>query len=454
MPGSRILRFDHALTPEGWQRDVAVAISPDGTIASVDAGSTDGEHIAGAAIPGVANLHCHAFQRAFAGLTEQAGLSDDSFWTWRERMYAFLSRMEPEDAEAVAAFAYMEMLESGFTTVAEFHYLHHRPDGSTYANPAEMAVRHVAAADETGIGLTMLPVFYAHGGFGGTPATPGQRRFINTPDGFARLVEKTAEACAGRPGMRVGIAPHSLRAVTPAELRIIDTLLPAAPRHVHVSEQTKEVEDCLAAHGVTPIRLLADSIELTERWCLIHATHATPEELTLIATTGAVAGLCPITEANLGDGVFPAAAFQAQGGRYGVGSDSNVLISLVEELRILEYGQRLTARRRNVLAGRSESTGSRLFGQVLAGGAQACGSALFGMSAGAPADIVVLDTVLPEFTAATPGQFLDIWTFGFGGRAVTDVFTRGRHVVAGGRHRQRQRHASRFREVVKRLAEG
>jgi formimidoylglutamate deiminase len=445
------LRFDCALTPDGWQDDVAVVIDADGLIQSVAPAEGQGTRVRGAAIPGVGNLHSHAFQRAMAGRTERAGLSDDSFWTWREAMYGFLARMTPEDAEAVASFAYMEMLEAGFTAVGEFHYVHHQPDGRPYADPAEMLKRHAAAARSTGLGLTMLPVFYAHGGFGGQPPTDGQRRFVSSLDLFARIVEGAQALARTEPGLAVGLAPHSLRAVTPEEARALDQLLPAAPRHIHVSEQTREVADCLAVHGTTPIRLLADTFELDARWCLVHATHATEDELMLMARAGAVAGLCPVTEANLGDGVFPGQRFLAKGGRFGVGSDSNVLIGLADELRQFEYSQRLVERRRNVLAERGGSTGRRLFDAALAGGAQALGRRACGLMPGAPADIVVLDTALPELAGLESDALLDAFVFGMRRNAVRDVYAYGRQVVAEGRHVGRAHIEAGYRKAMQRL---
>jgi formimidoylglutamate deiminase len=451
MPATRTLRFDQALTPDGWRRDVAITFAGDGTISSVADGAVGGERISGIALPGVANLHCHAFQRAMAGLAERAGEGEDSFWSWRELMYRFLDRIAPDDAEAIAGLTYTEMLESGFTRVAEFHYLHHQPDGAPYANIAEMAERHFAAADTAGIGMTMLPVFYAHGGFGGAEPTPGQRRFICDLDRFGRIVEACSAGAARHAGARVGIAPHSLRAVTLDELRALDRLLPGAPRHIHVSEQMKEVDDCRARHGVTPIALLADTVNLDARWCLIHATHATDAEIGLMSRSQAVAGLCPVTEANLGDGAFRARTFMDRGGRFGVGSDSNVLIGLADELRQLEYSQRLAHRRRNVLADRGGSTARRLFDAALVGGAQACGMDACGLRAGAAADIVVLDAAMPELTARNGDAALDSFVFASRRNPVRDVFTRGRHVVRDGRHIARPAAEQAFAAALRRL---
>jgi formiminoglutamate deiminase len=311
-------------------------------------------------VPGLPNLHSHAFQRAMAGLTEHRGAERrnqeaDSFWTWREQMYRFVERLTPDDLEAIAACAYMEMLEAGFTWVAEFHYLHHQPDGRPYDNIAEMSERIVAAATDVGIGLTLLPVFYRQSGFLGQPATAAQRRFLNDRDSYARLMETQV------PVGRIGIAPHSLRALTLDDLSWAVEAWRGQPAHIHVSEQIREVEDCLAAHGRRPVELLMDTVEVDRHWCLVHATHADAGERARIAKAGAIVGLCPITEANLGDGLFDVPDFLAHDGRFGVGSDSNVRISAADELRTLEYGQRLIHRQRNVLGDPTRSTGRRLF---------------------------------------------------------------------------------------------
>ncbi|MFC3136502.1 formimidoylglutamate deiminase, partial [Microbaculum marinum] len=311
----RRLWFEHALLPDGWARSVAIGID-DGRIASVtpDAGRSGADAFDGAVVPGLANLHSHAFQRGMAGLTERRGpardgTGADSFWTWRETMYAFLARLGPEDVEAIAGQLYVEMLEAGFTSVGEFHYLHHAPDGSTYDDPAEMATRIAAAARATGIGLTLLPVFYQTGGFGGQPAGAGQRRFVNDADRFMDLVDRSRAATRHLPGAVVGIAPHSLRAVTPEALGEVVAASPDGPIHIHVAEQVREVEDCLAWSGQRPVEFLLEHQPVDGRWCLIHATHMLPGEVRDMAASGAVAGLCPITEANLGDGIFEGVAY-------------------------------------------------------------------------------------------------------------------------------------------------
>lgn len=443
------LHLETALMPDGWRRDVVIGIEH-GVIASVEKpGDKAAERVSGIVLPGLPNLHSHAFQRAMAGLTERRRSSDiDSFWTWREAMYHFVDRLDPDDLEAIAAFAYLEMLEAGFTQVAEFHYLHHQPDGRPYDAVNEMAQRIVAAANTVGIGLTLLPVLYRQGGFLGKPATPAQRRFLCDRDTYARLMETPV------PGGTIGIAPHSLRAVTLDDLRWASRAWPARPAHIHVAEQEREVADCLAAHGRRPIDLLLDTIESdTSRWCLVHATHADAAELKRMAAAKAVAGLCPITEANLGDGLFDAPAYLAADGRLGIGSDSLIRISAADELRTLEYGQRLTHRQRNVLGEPARSTGRRLFEAALAGGAQATDErALGGIAIGKRADLVVLDRAHPSLIAARDDSVLDGWLFAADNAAIKTVYCGGRVVVRDGHHIDRDRIGSRYAKTVAALA--
>ena len=446
------LWFETALLAGGWARNVRVSLAG-GRIDSLVAGadpSVDDER-GGVALPGLPNLHSHAFQRAMAGLTEARGDSADSFWSWRELMYRFVSRLEPDDVEAIAALAFMEMLETGFTRVGEFHYLHHDLNGRAYANPAEMGERIAAAAAETGIGLTLLPVFYAHAGFGGAAPTDGQRRFVTDPEGYGRLLEASRAALAGVPDAVVGVAPHSLRAVTRSELAAVSA--GAGPVHIHIAEQLREVDDCLAWSGARPVEWLMDNAAVDARWCLVHATHMTADETMRLARSGAVAGLCPITEANLGDGLFPAAAFMDAGGAIGVGSDSNVRIDASEELRLLEYGQRLTARARNVLAGApGASTGAVLYRRALAGGGQALGQpTACGLSEGSAADFVVLESAHPDLAGRSGDAILDAYVFAGGSRMVKEVWRAGCKVVEDGLHRARPRIVARYRQTLERL---
>jgi formimidoylglutamate deiminase len=450
------LFFDHALLPSGWARDVRVAVA-NGMIASVasDAARDGAEHTPGIAVPGVPNLHSHAFQRAMAGLAERRGPQADSFWTWREVMYRFLAQLSPDDVEAIAAFADMEMLEAGFTTVGEFHYLHHDVDGRPYADIGEMAARIAAASRDTGIGLTLLPSFYAYSGFGGAPPTDGQRRFINDPDRFLRLLERTRAIGAQLPGARVGIAPHSLRAVTPETLRTVCAACPDGPIHIHAAEQVKEVEESIAWLGARPVEWLIDNAAIDARWCLIHATHTTEGEVRAFAASGATAGLCPLTEASLGDGIFPGADYLAAGGAFGIGSDSNIQIDAAAELRQLEYAQRLAHRSRNVMTTHeSESTGRRLLTSAWHGGARALQQPIGAIAEGRRADIVVLDANHPDLAARRGDQWLDAWIFAAGRDAMRSVVAGGQKVVEAGRHRGRSAIEARYKAVVANLIGG
>lgn len=447
------LHFASALLPSGWANDVQVVITA-GAIAEVtpDVPPVAGDERHAIALPGLASLHSHAFQRGMAGLAEQRGDSADTFWTWRETMYRFALAMTPDDVAAVATLLYVEMLEQGFTRVGEFHYLHHDRDGSHYADPAEMATRIAQAAEDSGIGLTLLPSFYAHGSFGGAAPHDGQRRFINSVDQFAKLMAASRRAIATLPGANIGIAPHSMRAVAPDELTAIIPLAEGGPVHIHAAEQVKEVEDCLVWSGQRPVQWLLEHAPVDQRWCLIHATHMTDEEVGALANTGAVAGLCPVTEASLGDGIFPARGFLDAGGAFGVGTDSNVLIGVADEMRQLEYGQRLKHRARNVLsAGAGRSTGRTLFDHALAGGAQALAQTTAGLAPGARADIVTLVATHPSLAGRARDAVIDGWIFAAGGGAIDCVWAGGNKVVEGGRHKLREAARDRFNASVRRL---
>ena len=445
------LHFKHALLPEGWRRNVRLSWRA-GTFAAVvpeTAPSPDDErHAIG--IPGVANLHSHAFQRAMSGLAERRGTGTDTFWSWRETMYRFALSMTPDQMEAVAAQAYAEMLEAGFTRVGEFHYLHHDRDGRPYADVCEMAQRVAAAAGRTQIGLTLLPVFYAHSGFGGAAPLPAQRRFICDLDQFALLLERAEASATAIDGASVGLAPHSLRAVTPEELAHLAKLRPRAPIHIHAAEQTAEVEACLGWSGRRPVEYLLDQAAIDARWCLVHATHMTGAETQRLAASGAVAGLCPITEANLGDGIFNGRDYCRLGGRVGIGTDSNVQIGLADELRLLEYGQRLALRARSVVAAPGGSTGRALLEAALRGGAQALGRPGVGFAIGADADIVTLRSEALELAGRDGDDWLDGWIFS-GGSLIDCVYARGSRVVADGQHIDRTRIHAEFRATMLQL---
>lgn len=445
------LWFATALLPQGWADAVAIDVV-DGIIAAVRPGGAPGpgdeRHAIG--LPGLPNLHSHAFQRGMAGLAETRGPAHDSFWTWREIMYRFLDRLGPDEMEAIAEQAFAEMLESGFTRVGEFHYLHHDPAGAPYANLGEMGERIAEAAAAAGIALTLIPTFYAHSQFGGAPPVHGQRRFINDVERFSRLHENSRAAIAHLPDARLALAPHSLRAATPEEIAAL-LRFSSGPVHMHIAEQVKEVDDCLAWSGQRPVAWLLDHLPVDGRWCLVHATHMTPEEAAGLARSGAVAGLCPVTEANLGDGIFPAPAFREAGGGFGVGTDSNVLIDAAAELRQLEYAQRLGTLGRNVVPRREgESAGRVLFDAALAGGGAAL-DARSRIAEGDPADLVSLDALHPALAERSGDRLLDGWLFAARPGAVDCVWRRGEKLVAAGRHRDRDRIAGRYRAALRKV---
>lgn len=450
-----VYRFDRAVTPEGWIAPAFVETSVSGEIVCVssDAPATF-EPIGGIAIPAMPNLHSHAFQRAMAGLTERAGPGDDSFWTWRELMYGFVGRLSPDDLEAIATWLYIEMLKSGYASVGEFHYVHHAAGGDAYSNPAEMSLRLLRAAEAAGIGMALLPVLYATGGFGGAALNDGQRRFSNDADGILEIIRISRKAASS--DAVVGLAPHSLRAVPPellaeavAGLHEIDD---TAPVHIHIAEQQKEVADCEAWSGARPVQWLLDNATVDERWCLVHATHLTDDETDAIAGSGAVAGLCPTTEANLGDGLFPLPRYLATSGTFGVGSDSHISISPIEELRWLEYGQRLVLEARNVAAGGPDrSTGARLWQDAALGGARALGLRSGALVAGSRADIVVLDGDSPLIAERDGDAILDSLVFAGNVSPIRDVMVGGRWAVRDGCHPLEAESAEAYRRALARL---
>ncbi|MCK7595638.1 formimidoylglutamate deiminase [Pseudomarimonas salicorniae] len=449
---------DNALIDGRWQRQVALDIDSDGFIARVAPGSDaeDRERLAGWVLPAVPNLHSHAFQRAMAGMAERQGDPQDSFWTWRELMYRFAQRLQPAQLQAVAAQLYVEMLEAGYGHVCEFHYLHHDHDGHAYAPPSAMAEAIRAAADQVGIGLTLLPVLYQTGGFDGRPLSERQRRFGCDTAQYLELVG--AASGPAHPLQRGGLCFHSLRAAPEAAIReVLSAADPNQPIHIHIAEQVAEVEDCLAIRGARPVRWLLDRIGVDARWCLVHATHLDEAECVELAASGAVAGLCPTTEANLGDGLFPLRSYLEAGGRWGIGSDSHVSVSPVEELRWLEYGQRLRALRRNVVAGQGESCGEVLLAGALAGGAQAAGvriGRLAGPDNEGPwrADLIVLDPRAVALAGASEADVIDRWLFAGNRSMVEAVMVGGRWQVRAGRHRLRERVESDYRKAVAELA--
>ena len=454
-----VLFTKSALLPQGWVENVRLTLDADGTLAAVEAGvAPDGaERLAGPVLPGMPNLHSHAFQRAMAGLTERASPTGDDFWSWREAMYRFLAVLEPEDVTAIAAQLYLDMLKAGYTGVAEFHYLHHGRDGRRYADRAAMSEAVISAAQESRIAITLLPALFQTSGFGGAAPTEGQRRFVNTVEGVLAIIEETRRRHTGKPEVRVGLAHHSLRAVPPEPLAAATAALrgldPTAPIHIHVAEQIREVEQCLAWSGTRPVAWLLNHAPVDPAWCLVHATHMDGAETRRLAATGAVAGLCPTTEGNLGDGFFPLPPYLDARGRWGIGSDSHVSLSPIEELRWLEYGQRLRERRRALApSGKAGSTGLALWQAAVAGGAQALGRRAGALTPGYRADLLVLDPSAPSLYRREGDAFIDSFIFASEITVVRDVMVGGRWVVRERHHAAEERIIANFRRTLDRIA--
>ncbi len=452
---------ESVLLAGGWARNVVIDVVEDGLITHISRDvkrqPRSAQAITGPVIPGVPNLHSHAFQRALAGHCERRGPGDGDFWTWRQSMYDFVSRVTPEQVQSIAEQLYVEMLKAGYTAVAEFHYLHHDRNGQPYGNLTEMSDRIIAAAQSTGIAVTLLPVLYAHDGFGGKPPASGQRRFVNDIERYAQLLQALFRHYGNHGNIRIGAAAHSLRAVNPELLQqmveALDGLDAAAPIHIHIAEQQKEVSECEAWCGQRPLAWLFDNIGVDRRWCLVHATHVVDGEMQRLAASGAVAGLCPTTEANLGDGLFPAVAYLHGGGTFGVGSDSHVSVSPAEELRWLEYGQRLLHQRRALLTrGGSPSVGAGLYKHAVEGGAQACGLAGGGLAVGKRADLVVLDPHAPVLIDKHEDLLLDAFVFAGNRNVIKDVMVGGRWRVVDARHVREDEILGRFREALNQLA--
>jgi formimidoylglutamate deiminase len=442
-----------ALTQNGWECDVEIGII-NGRIAYISSAQSGAKPTIDLALPAPLNLHSHAFQRAMSGLTEARGPDPkDSFWTWRQLMYKFLDQLTPDQIEVIAAQVFLEMLEAGYAGVAEFHYLHHDAGGVPYANLAELSERIVAAATQAGIGLTLLPVLYQFGGLDKRPLAGGQRRFGSDPDQFARLHEGASRTVASGPqDFNIGVAPHSLRAVDTAGLDRAIALATRGPIHMHLAEQVAEVDEVKAALNARPTEWLLDHYDVDPRWCLIHCTQMTASETRALARSGAVAGLCPITEANLGDGIFNGTDYLGHGGVLGFGSDSNVHITLFEELTALEYSQRLRDKSRAALATAERSTGRVLFDAAAKGGAQAGGRDSGVLAVGKVADVLGID-LDNEWGANRSGDMaLDTLVFGGDGqRCISDVWSAGRHMVKQGRHIERDRITSAFIAVMAEL---
>lgn len=444
---------EKALLENGWAENVLIGISPDGLIESIETNQPSAGETVGILLPAPANCHSHAFQRAMAGLTEKRGPdASDSFWTWRQLMFRFLDRLTPDHVEAIAAFVQMEMLEAGYSANVEFHYLHHQPGGVPYDNIAEMAERIAAASAVTGIGLTLLPVHYQYGGCDKRPLGAGQIRFGNTLDAYAALHAKSAEALAHLPSdSRIGVAPHSLRAVAPEDLAHHARLAGDNPLHMHLAEQIAEVEEVEAAYGKRPVEFVLDTVDLNARRCFIHCTQMLPHETEGLARSGAVAGLCPITESSLGDGIFDGVRWFENGGAIAVGSDSNIRISLSEELRTLDYSQRLRDHSRAALATPDKSTGRRLLDAINAGGAAASARNNGSLAVGRLADMMALNSDAVDLIGRHGDTILDCYVFAGDDRMVGDVWSAGRHMVKGGRHIKREAIVSAYARTMREL---
>ncbi|BDW87692.1 formimidoylglutamate deiminase [Thalassospira tepidiphila] len=454
----KVLWANQALTTSGWQRNVRIEIDENGRIAAIQADSeapSDATSKTDILLPAISNLHSHAFQRSMAGLTERRGPDPrDTFWTWRQLMFRFLDQLTPDHVEAIAAFVQMEMLEAGYANNTEFHYLHHRPGGHLYDNIAEMAERIAAATEITGIGLTLLPVHYQYGGCDKRPLGPGQIRFGNDPDQFTKLYEESVRAIKNLPADTVmGVAPHSLRAVGREDLLATSLLSKDGPIHMHLAEQLAEVDEVRESWGKRPTEWLLENADVNANWCLIHCTQMEEHETLELAKTGAVAGLCPITESSLGDGIFDGVRYLNAGGVIGVGSDSNIRISLSEELRTLEYSQRLRDNSRAALATEQKSTARRIYDAAAKGGAQAAGRDAGRIEVGALADLMALDGSAVDLIGRTGDTILDTYIFAGDDRMVRDVWSAGRHVVTEGRHIAHDAITNRYRKVMEQLKE-
>ncbi len=435
--------FQRALLPQGWADEVSVEVDELGLIRAVDVGEgplREAQRVEGVALPGMPNLHSHAFQRALAGLAEYRAGRGDSFWSWRELMYRFVARITPEQLGAITAGLYLEMLRAGYTSVAEFHYLHHAPGGVAYDEPAALSIAVMQAARRTGIALTHFPVLYMTAGFDGTPCSEQQARFAHADVGaFLRLLHRLRQETADDAQIDVGVAPHSLRAVPAEAMQELLDGCGHGPLHIHIAEQQREVEECIAHRGARPVQWLFDHCAPDAGWCLVHATHMDEGERRNLARSGAVAGLCPTTEANLGDGLFPLQEYCEDDGIFGVGSDSNSSVSPLEELRWLEYGQRLLRQRRNIVATESRPhVGEHLWRSACEGGGRALGRPCGAIAAGQRADIVVLDPAHPSLVGRRDSQLLDSLVFAGNGNPVRDVICGGRRVIEAGRHAQQE----------------
>ncbi len=454
----RRLYFDYALCPDGWKRNVSMTISEDGTITSiapdvVSGGSERNKYV----VPGMVNAHSHAFQRAMAGLAEYHGAGRDTFWTWREVMYRFATAFTPDDQRIVSAQLQIDLLKHGYTSLVEFHYLHNQPDGLPYADVAAMSVATIEAAVESGMGLTHVPTLYMQAGFDGAPLAPRQRRFDTSVESVAKIIAASERARGARPDIALGIGAHSLRAVPASALEDLLAFrkgMNIAPFHMHIAEQTGEVEDCLANCHQRPVEWLLEHASVDHNWTLVHSTHMNKVETTSLARTGATVALCPTTEGNLGDGIFPLAEYLGQGGRMAIGSDSHVCISPWEELRWLEYVQRLAHGERNIITGTNVSTATSILQHLSASATNVTGRSVGKLEVGARADLVVFDDTIPQFSGRNPEQIMDTIVFSCNDNPVRHVMVGGRWCIRDGHHRNEVIVTENYRRMLRRLTAG
>lgn len=448
-----------AFLPSGWAQNVLITVNPAGWITEIQSEQKCGTAIAlnGPVLPGMSNLHSHAFQRAMAGLAERSTGEKDSFWTWRETMYRFLSKLTPEDQQAIATQLYVEMLKAGFTAVGEFHYLHHQSDGTPYEDQALTSRHIIRAAEDAGISITHLPVLYAYSGFNGQKPTDHQQRFINNETQILEIISTLTTAYKNNPQVNIGLAFHSLRAVSPKMLnqvtQAMQTIDPQTPIHIHIAEQMQEVNDCLAWSKKRPVEWLLDNVEVDSHWCLVHATQMTENETRRLANSGAIAGLCPTTEANLGDGLFNLADYLLAHGRFGIGSDSNISVSVIEELRLLEYGQRLLHQQRAVTQQPAQpSVGAALYRLAIAGGAQALGRATGGLEVGKRADFIALDPQTPILLGKHDDLIFDAMIFAGNVNPIRHVIVGGKQVVKDFQHLTQEKIFEDYKRTIEKLA--
>ena len=446
------------LTEQGWQSGKIISVDASGFITGIKDGveGTCDFRLAGTVIPGMVNLHSHAFQRILVGQTSLKGSGDDSFWSWREAMYQKVGQLDPQAIEAITAYCYMELLQGGYTSVAEFHYLHHQAGGVQYADPAETSRCVMSAAATSGIGLTLLPVLYSWAGFGEQTLAQRQKPFAHDIDGYFNLLDSLDKHCRASRLLDWGVAPHSLRAVSESQLNELVSGLAQqnfnGPFHIHIAEQQQEVNDCLSYYGATPVRWLLDNFPVNESWCLVHATHVDAQELQMMHKAGVVAGLCPTTEADLGDGIFPASDWQELGGTWGIGSDSNLCVNAPEELRLLEFGQRLRDQQRNIMAAEGETVGVKLYRNALSGGLQALAKTpARGFAVGQRADFLVMNHDHPLLLDKKRDQLIDAWVFAGNRQMLSQVWIAGQCVVENGHHLNQDKIESDWRRAIGRM---